>query len=115
MDRIAKLLAKATPNLGRRDHLRDVFAEWERVKNAESARKHIYWPLVIREAPQRVETETGTDAGEQLESGAVMEEVVPITAMGSEEFREIQEELADAGVPAKVERPVQRSSDPTGA
>jgi hypothetical protein len=87
MDRIDELLEKATPNLARRDRLRSVFTEWERVKSATASRGRIHIPLFIREEPQP------EGAG------------VVISAVDSEEFEQIREELADAGVPAEFQSP----------
>jgi hypothetical protein len=87
MERIDELLAKATPDFARRDHLRSIFTEWERVKVAAASRGRIHIPLFIREEPQP------EGAG------------VVISAIDSEEFEQIREELAEAGVPAEFQSP----------
>lgn len=112
MDRIDELLARATPNLARRNHLRDVFAEWERVKHGTSSQSKVFLPLIIREASQAETIGAEDYPGERLEAVDVMQEVVSITAVGPEEFKEIREELAEAGVPAKATYPIEQTGDP---
>lgn len=85
MERIDELLRKATPDFARRDRLRSIFTEWERVKGAAAARDRIHIPLFIREEPQP------EGAG------------VVISAVDSEEFEQIREELTEAGVPAEFQ------------
>jgi hypothetical protein len=80
MDRIDELLEKATPDFARRDRLRSVFHEWERVKTLTDGRG-VAIPVFVRQEPQP------EGAG------------VVISAVDSEELRQIREELAEAGVP----------------
>ncbi len=80
MDRIDELLQRATPDLGRRDHLRNVFHEWERVETLAHSRS-VQVPLIVREGP------------------AVNGAGIVISATDSDELEQIREELADAGVP----------------
>ena len=85
MTRIDELLERATPNVERRNRLRTVFAEWERVKAGAGVRPSLAIPVVIREEPRP-------------EGGGVV-----IAAVDSEEVDEIREELAAAGVSARVQ------------
>ena len=85
MEHIDELLEKATPDRARRDRLRSIFTEWERVKNATGSRNQLHIPLFIREEPQP------EGAG------------VVISAVDSEEFEQIRDELAEAGVPAEFQ------------
>lgn len=85
MTRIDQLLQRATPNVPRRERLRGVHAEWEQVKSAVSRRSGIHIPLLVREERQP------DDAG------------LVIAAADSDELQQIREELAEAGVPAKVQ------------
>lgn len=87
MERIDELLRKATPDFARRDRLRNIFTEWERVKGVAGSRDRIHIPLFIREEPQP------QGAG------------VVISAVDAEEFEQIREELAEAGVPAEFQSP----------
>jgi hypothetical protein len=80
MDRIDALLEKATPNLGRREHLRNVYREWERVETLAGSRT-VQVPLIVGEGPEI--------------SGAG----IVISAADPEELEQIREELATAGVP----------------
>jgi hypothetical protein len=94
MERIDELLDKATPDLARRDRLRSIFTEWERVKSATASRSRFHIPLFIREEPQP------EGAG------------VVISAVDSEEFEQIREELAEAGVPAEFQSTTRPSGGP---
>ncbi|HEY7769353.1 hypothetical protein [Longimicrobium sp.] len=85
MERIDELLEKATPNLARRERLRNIYSEWERAKSVVGSRDRVHIPILIREEPQP------DVAG------------VVISAVDAEEFKQIREELADAGVPAEYE------------
>lgn len=87
MDRIDELLEKATPDLARRDRLRSLHAEWERVKAYIDRREQIHLPLIVREEP------TPEAAG------------VVIAAADAEELEQIRAELAEAGVPIAGESP----------
>lgn len=81
MDDIDALLRKATPNLGRREHLRNVFREWERVETLAGS-SAVQVPLIVGEGPEI--------------SGAG----IVISAADTEELEQIREELTTAGVPS---------------
>jgi hypothetical protein len=93
MERIDELLERATPNFGRRDRLRSLFNEWERVKNSSVSQERIHIPLVVREEPE-------TD-------GAAL----VIAAVDSEELQQIRDELEEAGVPVTVEATLPRDGN----
>ena len=84
MTRIDELLDKATPDIARRDRLRSVFTEWERVKRSSAANR-LRIPVFVREEPEPA-------------TGGVV-----IAAVDAEELEQIREELEEAGVPATVQ------------
>lgn len=87
MDRIDELLERATPNLSRRNHLRSVFHEWERVKRSLGESGRIHLPFVVREEPEP-------------ENGAAL-----ISGVDAEELLQIRDELEEAGVRVTIEPP----------
>lgn len=93
MERIDELLERATPNFGRRDRLRSLFREWERVKNSSDPQERIHIPLVVREEPEP------NGAG------------VVIAAVDAEELQQIRDELEEAGVPVTIEPALTRAGN----